>query len=342
MDVSVIIPTLGRPGKLEACLRGLASQSLSADRYEVLVGLDGPDVGAERRISALWLSLAPPLPRLRVMSVERGGISKVRNALLAQATGRVVVSLNDDVRPEPGLIEAHASGHAREPVIVVGDSPWVVHEPDRLFDRLIRETSMVFFYHRMGGADPGRDWGYRHAFGLNTSVRRDVLVSAGGYLVLASPYGYEDVELAHRLGCAVRFEPMARAAHDHRMDPDDYLAREHKLGFAAWGLAERAPACARDLFGRDVREGATIAYWREWVERERIDASRLLGPFRTLADLPAGAAPASMIEVIYQQHIPLKRWAWRRGFLDAAEGGAARPIDQVIAELTRPAVRLAS
>ena len=39
--------------------------------------------------------------------------------------------------------------------MVLGSAPWKVHEPDSLFDRLIRETSMVFFYDQMTD-EPGR------------------------------------------------------------------------------------------------------------------------------------------------------------------------------------------
>jgi F0F1-type ATP synthase membrane subunit a len=32
---------------------------------------------------------------------------------------------------------------------VVGDSPWKVHAGDTLFDRMVRETSLIFFYDQM-------------------------------------------------------------------------------------------------------------------------------------------------------------------------------------------------
>src|SRR5690606_7562160 len=138
-------------------------------------------------------------------------------------------------------LAAHVAAHEEadrelgRPAMVVGAAPWKVHAPDRLFDRLLRETSMVFFYDRMNTpearADRWRDWGFRHAWGLNVSARTDLVRDAGGMSVFPTTYGYEDDELAFRLherhGTPVLYRPEARARHDHRMDPADYLRREY-------------------------------------------------------------------------------------------------------------------
>src|SRR5205814_9227455 len=135
--------------------------------------------------------------------------------------------LNDDMVPGPGLIAAHAQ-HQEErrerSALIIGDSPWAIHQPDRLFDRLLRETSMVFFYDVMRrDTDPERDWGFRHAWMLNLSAPADLVRAAGGLAVFPSRYGYEDDELAFRLsrrfGAAVLYRPDAVAVHDHRMGP---------------------------------------------------------------------------------------------------------------------------
>jgi hypothetical protein len=121
----------------------------------------------------------------------------------------------------------------------------------------------------------------------------------------------------------------AVARHDHRMEPDAYLEREYKLGYAAWGFAAESPECALATFGREVRSEQEIAYSREYVERERPLAERVRATFLELASLPADAAPErvhpagqTMITALYQQHLPLKRWQWRRGLLDAAQSDA--------------------
>lgn len=335
MDISVIIPSRGRPAKLSACVRALAGQSLAPDRFEVLVGLDGPDLASAGSARAAW-----PADRrdgLRLAEFTARGQAGIRNQLIRVARGRVLVFLNDDMIPERGHLEAHLAAHAecearKRPALVAGDSPWVVHAPDRLFDRLVRETSMVFFYNVMntadGRSDRERDWGFRHAWLLNLSAPAALVREAGGLAVFPSTYGYEDDELAWRLkrrfGAAVLFRPEAVARHDHRMEPREYLEREHRLGFAAWGFAAKAAECAAEMFGRDVRSPEEVAYGAEFIRRERGLAERLERSFLGLADRPPAALgdDPGLLNLVYEQHLLLKRWHWRRGLVDAA---AAQP-----------------
>lgn len=338
MDVSVVIPTFDRPAKLGACLRGLGAQTFDARRFEVLVSVDGPDAG-ERDAPGGGIDVT-------VLTGPRRGPAAARNRAIVKARGSLLLLLNDDVVPAPDLIARHAEAHERRraegartgredlkrPAIVLGSAPWVVHQPDRLFDRLIRETSMVFFYDRMGGAgpegaDPGRDWGFRHAWTLNLSVPTMVVREAGGFSESLPSACYEDLEWAwrvrERFGSPVLYRPDARVEHDHRYEPAAYLQRERTLGADALRLAAASPACARAVFGRDVDSPDELAYSRAFVDRERCAAERLELSFLALADLPASAIDgphaARLITLIYEQHLLLKRWHWRQGLLEAAE-----------------------
>jgi GT2 family glycosyltransferase len=332
-DLSVIIPTYGRPAKIAACLGALAGQDLETTRFEVLVGLDGPDAAAMRAIASAWPE-APP-GTLRVFECPREGYNGVRNRLLAESRGRYIVSLNDDVLPVSGFLSAHLEAqHLAEvrgrPAIVTGHSPWIVHQPDRLFDRLVRETSMVFFQDAMTGDDPDRDWGFRHAWGLNVSFPAPMVREVGGWTAFPLAYGYDDVEIAWRLherfDVPVLYRPRALAPHDHRMEPQGYLDRERSLGRTAVLFARANPSFAQDVFGRDITSDEEIAYSIEYVERERVGVDRLRPLFLALADKPAGAVEdPDIIQMLYQQHLPLKRWEWRRGLLESCEDEASAP-----------------
>lgn len=344
MDVSVIIPTFARPQKLAACVAALSKQTLEPGRYEVLVGIDGPDEGtadAARRAWTLDRSL------LSITPLTKRGQAGVRNALLPHARGRTLVFLNDDMIPTRDLLAAHHAEQERQrrrgtSALVIGSAPWVIDQPDRLFDRLVRETSMVFFYNRMDAAvatpghDPDHNWSFRHAWLLNLSADANQVREAGGFSVFPSTYGYEDDELAFRMSgkfnTRVLYRPEAAAHHDHRLEPSSYLEREYKLGYAAWGFAGAAPDCARAMFKRDIRDPSEVGYSREVVSRERPAADRALESFNTLAEIPAAAITGDhaprLIELVYQQHLPLKRYTWRRGLLDAAEGRAMNPAIQ--------------
>ncbi len=365
MNMSIIIPTRDRTAKVLACLSKLAEQSHAPDRFEVLIGLDGPDTTARHAIEDRAATC--PMP-VRVVPCPRMGQAGVRNALIAQARGRLLGMLNDDMLPDRLWVAAHVAAHAEAEqrgiavAIIVGSSPWKRHEPDRLFDRLLRETSMVFFHHRMDGeraTDHGRehiagdanaesaerarwrDWGFRHAWTLNLSVSREAVMRAGGFSIFPSTYGYEDDELAFRLhgafGSPVLYRPSASAEHDHRMAPDEYLLREYRLGYAALGFARQRPACAVAMFRRDLTEMGGLVYDRAALIREARDVSRLIEPFVAMGEIPAQAitgehAPA-LLNLVYQQHLPLKRWAFRRGLIDAAEGRAMRSEMQDVLSL---------
>jgi len=325
-NLSVIIPTHRRPAKIASCVRSLAAQSLDPTQYELLIGLDGADADSEEAIARAWPDA--PLDTLRVRTFPRQGYNAVRNALLMGARADVVVSLNDDVLPCETFLETHLAEQRDaekrgRPAIVTGNSPWVRREPDRLFDRLVRETGMIFFQHHMTDEDPHRDWGFRHAWGLNVSFPARCVADVGGWTAFPLAYGYDDIEIAWRLrerfDAPVLYRPEALAPHDHRMAPQDYLKRERALGRTACLFARANPAFALDLFGRDITSEDELDYSRRFVERERIGVDRLRAPFLALADKPADAvADPDLIQMLYQQHLPLKRWEWRTGLLEAA------------------------
>ncbi len=327
----MIIPTRDRPEKLAACLERLSRQTIGMDRFETLVGLDGRDPESAR----VAREAAGPV---RLFECERVGNAAVKNRLLEEARGECVVLLNDDVLPEEDFLEAHRRAQRERrgrAAMILGASPWVVRSPDRLFDRLIRETSMIFFYDRMDDSDPERDWGFRHAWTLNLSLPLEAARRVGGfYHDPAHKCGYEDIEFAWRvqtrLGLPVLYRPEARADHDHPYEPDGYLTRERELGRQAWGLAHASPECARAIFGRDIRDAAELAYAREFLERESKDVRAVQQGFLSLAKMPAGAIPEehaqTLLRLLYQHHLLLKRYCWREGLLSAAsEGEAAAP-----------------
>ena len=344
MDLSVLIPTYQRPQKLRACIDGLARQSLPRDRFEVLVGLDGPDPLSE----SIAHEAAASRIDLRVITCTRQGYNAVRNTLLKHARGRYLIALNDDVLPSPALLETHlreqqAAESRKQPAIITGYSPWKLHENDTLFDRLVRETSLIFFYDQMLAShsvpsclrasvpSDDRDWGFRHCWGLNFSAPLAMVREVGGFTAIPLAYGYDDIEIAFRLQQRYRtpvlFRPEARAEHDHRYQPREVLDREFKLGQAAWHFASANPAFARAVFNRDIATREELAYSREFIQREQQAAERIEQSFLALNTIPAatiaGPHAPQLINMLYQQCQLLKRHTWRRGLLSGAGVSAA-------------------
>lgn len=360
---SVLIPTRDRASKLATCLAHLSRQSVP--NFEVVVALDGPDPASKGvcdKAKAAGLDL-------RLVEGPRDGYMVARNRALKVARGQLVISINDDVRPAANFVEAHLAAHDEGRAkglrlcIISGDSPWITHEPDRVFDRLIRETSMVFFYPVMEKAareEPEatrwRDWGFRHAWGLNTSIPMWALREVGPYAEYAGKYGYEDVEMVHRIchrfgpdsagvskignvtaNVPVLYRPEACAPHDHRMQPLDYLTREYRLGYTAWSFARVSSRCARELFRRDLtvepekeleRALQHVAEKREAAQ----EAARLLEQSATIPAAEADVMAGFAIDAAYQAHLPAKRWMWQFGLADALRGYECFP-ERAVGEL---------
>ncbi|MBX3386978.1 MAG: glycosyltransferase [Phycisphaeraceae bacterium] len=348
--VVALIPTHARPDKAAACASTLARQSHPAEAFTVLFALDGDDPTTRAEIQSAWTQAAGRAASLIVHACPRAGYNAARNhgltylrehhPNLALDRTTLLLSLNDDILADPDLIAAHVRAHnqaarlGHRGVIISGSAPWVVPtvDQDSLTDRLVRETSMVFFYDQMSREkhpDPYRDWGFRHCYGLNFSAPLWAVIETCGFTAFPFTYGHDDIELAFRLNARfafpVWFRPDARVRHDHRYRAQRLLDREFNLGVASWRFAQALPAFGRALFNRDVTSPEEIEYSRQFLQREALAAERLRRTFLSFDQLPAASIPPSdtpaartLIEALYQQHLLLKRWTWRKGLLEAA------------------------
>lgn len=97
-DITVVIPTLDRETRLAFALEALAEQTVSRERFEVIVvrapgGPRGP------------LTEAPPGLDVTFLRSEVGGPAAQRNLGWRNARGRLVAFTDDDCRPRPDWLE---------------------------------------------------------------------------------------------------------------------------------------------------------------------------------------------------------------------------------------------
>lgn len=144
--VCIAIPTFRRPDYLRVLLTALATLVRPSDAaiVEVLVVDNDPAASARVTVSAAQPTL--PFP-LRYELVVDAGLSTVRNAILASATGRadMLAMLDDDEVPEPlwlsELLRVAAATRADAVVgpvraILPSESPrWLRHFRDREYPR---------------------------------------------------------------------------------------------------------------------------------------------------------------------------------------------------------------
>src|SRR5580698_9729201 len=107
MKVSVIIPTLNRADLLATTIDKIANQSLSGDRYEILV----VDNGSTDHTRSVLDQKSRLYPTLRAFTQLKRGAAPTRNVGIRNAQGEIVVFIDDDIFAEPDLLEAHLKYH---------------------------------------------------------------------------------------------------------------------------------------------------------------------------------------------------------------------------------------
>src|SRR5262245_42931178 len=115
--ISVVIPTLDRPGPLTACLTALAA-GFPADAETIVVS-DGGRSDPGPVVAPFAESL-----RLRLLGIEHAGPAAARNRGLEAARGEIVAFTDDDCRPQPGWLAALAGGVTVSPPRAVGGTTY--------------------------------------------------------------------------------------------------------------------------------------------------------------------------------------------------------------------------
>ncbi|MBO1113771.1 glycosyltransferase family 2 protein [Bordetella petrii] len=101
IQVSVVVPTRGRPVLLERCLRALLAQEFPPDAYEIIVCDDGASARTRRQVQALDAPRGGR-PRIRYLAAEHTrGPAAARNQGWRAARGPVIAFTDDDTVAAP-------------------------------------------------------------------------------------------------------------------------------------------------------------------------------------------------------------------------------------------------
>lgn len=275
-SVSVVIPTYGREGVLLDTVRSVLALAEPPD--EVLV-IDQTEEHESDTAAALhaWASEGV----VRWIRLPRPSIPVAMNTGLREARSQVVLFLDDDVVPEPGLVAVHRGAHGGPSVAaVVG----MVLQPG--------EEPVPGSGRRGATQGLGADLGFRfcssepceiaNVMAGNLSVNRDAALACGGFdeRFVGVAYRFE-TEFARRLkrhGGRIVYEP--RAAIRHLKAPSG--------GTRTWGdhrTSARPEHSVGDYYFA-LLEGRGLERWRyvlRRIVREPLAGARATGP----ASLPA-------------------------------------------------------
>lgn len=207
-ELSIVIPSWNGLHLLREHLPSVLRARGEVGATEVLVVDDGSEDG-----TAETLSREAPDVRL-VRRAGRGGFAVAANAGVAEAVGRLVLLLNNDVELREGavarLAEAVRDGE------VFAAVPGIVRAGNG-----VDESWTTLRFRRgivsAGVGEPGRK-APAYACGGAMAFRREAFAALGGFDPLFSPFYWEDVDLSYRArkrGLAVARVAGASVLHDH-------------------------------------------------------------------------------------------------------------------------------
>jgi GT2 family glycosyltransferase len=241
-DISVVIPTRNRRLSIERCLRSLARQRLTADRFEVLVALDGCGDGTSAHLATLDLPY-----RVRVVGSEKNrGAAAARNMGAASARGDVLVFLDDDVEAEPGLLSAHLEAHRAGAQVSVGYLPPVFDGRPRDFFQATLHGWWEAMFEAMRRR--GHRYWFRDLLTGNCALAASLFRDVGGFDETFRCH--EDYELGVRLidrGHVLRFVPDAIGRHHEQTRLARALERKREEGRADIAMLRKHPHVAPSL-----------------------------------------------------------------------------------------------
>jgi GT2 family glycosyltransferase len=251
VDVSVVVPTFGRPAQLRRMLGYLARQAGVDGRFEVIVVADAK----ETRLDELDAAVAEvPFPARRLQA-ERPGASAARNVGWRAATTPLVMFTDDDVFPEPQWLGEHLAWHDRHPdenVGVLGPLRWADELEVTPFMRWLGR-GIHFDFDQIEGTEAG--WGRMYT--ANTSLKRSLIESVGGFDEESLPFLYEDLDLAIRMheqhGFRLLYNRAAVAEHLHPMNLETWKERVRRIAVSERTfvrLHPEVPPYFHDLFAK--------------------------------------------------------------------------------------------
>ena len=199
--LSIVIPTYRREAVLTDSIAYLLAQQPAATEILVIDQTASHEPDTTARLGA-WSQAG----QIRWVRLSQPSITQAMNEGLRLANERIVLFLDDDIRPEPGLVAAHLAAHRAFPGALIAGrviQPWQENGP-------FEPSAPCNFASTVAGE-------VEEFIGANFSVDKDVALDLGGFdeNFVRVAYRFE-AEFAHRLrsrGGRIQFDPLACLHH---------------------------------------------------------------------------------------------------------------------------------
>jgi GT2 family glycosyltransferase len=276
---SVIIPTRDRLDLIRPCIEGLlATRSANATPFELLVVDNG---GEDEDTTRYITELAQRGDVRRIVDASSFNWSRLNNRAAAQATGDVVVFLNDDTTPVAGAWCDELCLWATWPAVGIVGARLIYGDGTIQHAGVV--TGVFGEAAHEGVGDPGQDPGYlgRHALvrsvnavtGACMAVRRECFDALGGFDE-GFAVAYNDIDFCLRAqsrGWAVLYAPQA-AFHHFESKTRRFEAQQKETARIE---RQRAAARLHNLWGARLTQDP---FYNPHFERWAPPFSRLAAP----------------------------------------------------------------
>jgi glycosyltransferase involved in cell wall biosynthesis len=189
MFLSVIIPTNNRVAMLDDLLESIRNQIFTPDKFEVIIA----DNGSDEQTKVIWESYQEQINNLYYVFESQPGLHRGRHAGLRAAKGDILVFADDDIRALPTWLEGIAEAFESKNVMLVGGKclPLFESQPplwlDRLWQKKSSDGQILPFLSLLDFGDSIKKISPHYVFGCNFSIRKHILLEAGGFHPDAMP-----------------------------------------------------------------------------------------------------------------------------------------------------------
>jgi GT2 family glycosyltransferase len=271
-----VIPTKDRWGALSRLLECLDRQQADA-AFEIVVIDDGSNAPPP----------ASPVMRgrpVRVIRTPNGGRAAARNRGASDATGEILIFLDDDMHVAADFVARHIDAHSRSGRVILGPTPLPGDIEDTAFGRfrawldLRQAVAAVDDLSEVDGLS-----------GANMSIARSAFERTGGFDERLTNPGCEDYAFhlrARRAGLITLYARAIPAWHDDEFRDLISYGRRQRVYAAGWvqlmalepAVLEEAPRFRTFCFDNDVRLARYLALRR----RSAVVAKAILHRARTV------------------------------------------------------------
>ena len=238
--LSVVIPTHNRRDAVARLVGALRRQEAVPGGFEAVVVADGCTDDTVDAVRKLEIEFP-----CTVLEQSASGPGAARNRGAAHAVGDILLFLDDDVEPRPGVLRAHSEFHAQ-----VADGVGIGYLEPAVTARGFFGVVLRGWWESMfeESRRPGHRYVYSDLLTGHCSLERCAFERLGGFD--ATLRSHEDYELGYRAiaaGMNLRLVAGATAVHHETSELAKTLRRKVDDGIADVTLLQRYPALGPSL-----------------------------------------------------------------------------------------------